>query len=64
MSLKAIEVDKNLLTLSLKQVEEDYNTWLLGIKKSKVIRKIMELRMKELNPQIEPKKSIDETMLE
>lgn len=33
MSLKAIELDKNLLTLTLKNVEEDYNSWFLSIKK-------------------------------
>lgn len=57
MSLKAIELDKNLLTLILKNVEEDYNSWFLSIKKNKTVRKFMELRMKELNP--EPKQSIE-----
>jgi hypothetical protein len=57
MSLKAIELDKNLLTLTLKNVEEDYNSWFLSIKKNKTVRKFMELRMKELNP--EPKQSIE-----
>lgn len=46
MSLKTIEFDENLLTVSLKNVEEDYYTWLLIIKKNKGMRKIMELRMK------------------
>lgn len=62
MSLKAIELDKNLLTLTLKNVEEDYNSWFLSIKKNKTVRKFMELRMKELNP--EPKQPIEESMLE
>jgi hypothetical protein len=57
MSLKAIELDKNLLTLTLKNVEEDYNSWFLSIKKNKTVRKFVELRMKELNP--EPKQSIE-----
>ena len=39
MSLKAIELDKNLLTLTLKNVEEDYNSWFLSIKKNKTVRK-------------------------
>lgn len=46
MSLKTVDLDKNLLTLSLKNVEEDYYPWSLGIKKNKNLRKIMELRMK------------------
>lgn len=46
MSLKAIEIDKSLLSFSLKNVEEDYHAWLLLIKKNKALRKIMELRMK------------------
>lgn len=51
MSLKAIEFDKSLLTLTLKNVEEDYNSWFLAIKKNKIMRKVMELRMKQLNSQ-------------
>lgn len=46
MSLKTVDYDKNLLTLSLKSVEEDYYPWCLSIKKNKNLRKIMELRMK------------------
>jgi hypothetical protein len=46
MTLKNVDFDKSLLTLSLKNVEEDYHPWLLNIKKNKNMRKIMELRMK------------------
>lgn len=50
MHLKNVEFDKSLLGLSLKNVEEDYHSWLFSIKKNKTIRLIMQLRMKELNP--------------
>ncbi len=43
------------MALSLKNVEEDYHAWLLGIKKNKALRKVMEYRMKELNPENTPK---------
>lgn len=46
MSLKAVEFDKSLLGLSLKNVEEDYYPWMLNIKKNKTMRKVLELRMK------------------
>jgi len=58
MHLRNVEFDKSLLALSLKNVEEDYHAWLLGVKKNKGLRVIMQLRMKDLNPEINRKDSI------
>ena len=46
LSLKNVEADKSLLTMSLKHVEEDYYPWLLNLKKNKILRKVIESRMK------------------
>ena len=50
LTLKHVEADRSLLTMSLRIVEEDYYPWLLSIKKNKILRKAIESRMKELLP--------------
>jgi hypothetical protein len=57
MTAKVFDADRNFLAFSLKNVEGEYYNWEVGIKRNKCLRKVMELRMKELNVSMQKKNS-------